>query len=46
MELDYSKERFTTYLTSLLVLFLATSCTIYQNVPDDDGIYSTKKREI
>ncbi|MFY0629774.1 MAG: hypothetical protein JXR05_05290 [Flavobacteriaceae bacterium] len=40
MKLNYSKRSFSTYLLSVFVLVLTSSCTIYQNVPNDDGIYS------
>lgn len=45
MERNYSKRNIATYLLSLFVIVLASSCTIYQNVPNDDGIYSSEKRE-
>lgn len=40
MKLNYSKRTFSTFLLSFFVLVLTSSCTIYQNVPNDDGIYS------
>ncbi|MBL4606111.1 MAG: hypothetical protein JKY02_10750 [Flavobacteriaceae bacterium] len=45
MKLNYSKRTFSTYLLSLFVVVLTSSCTIYQNVPDDDGIYSSEKKK-
>ncbi len=45
MERNYSKTRLSAYLLSLSVFVFASSCTIYQNVPDDDGIYSSEKKE-
>ncbi|MEQ6125184.1 hypothetical protein AAON49_13330 [Pseudotenacibaculum sp. MALMAid0570] len=45
MERNYSNRRISTYLLSLFVLVLGSSCTIYQNVPDDDGIYSTSEKK-
>lgn len=40
MKLNYSKRTFSTYLLSFFVLVLSSSCIVYQNVPEDDGIYS------
>jgi len=45
MKSNYSKTPISTYLYSLLILVFASSCTIYQNVPDEDGIYSSEKKE-
>jgi hypothetical protein len=45
MERTKSTTRLSTALLSLFVIVLASSCTIYQNVPDDDGIYSSETRE-
>ena len=45
MKSNYSKQSFSTYFLSLIVLVFASSCTIYQNVPDNDGIYSSEKKE-
>ncbi|MFD2566538.1 hypothetical protein [Pseudotenacibaculum haliotis] len=45
MERYYSKRKISTYLLSLFVIVLASSCTVYQNVPNDDGIYSSEKKE-
>lgn len=46
MERKYSKRTLATYLLSLSVLFFASSCVVYQNVPqEEDGIYGSEKRE-
>ena len=45
MKSNYSKQSVSTYLLSLIVLVFTSSCTIYQNVPDNDGIYSSEKKE-
>lgn len=45
MKLNYSKRTFSTYLLLFSVLVLASSCVVYQNVPDDDGIYSSGERK-
>ena len=44
MKSNYSIKSISFYIFSLCLLVLASSCTIYQNVPDDDGIYTTKKK--
>jgi hypothetical protein len=45
MNRNYLSKKFSTYLLPLFALVLGTSCTVYQNVPDDDGIYTTERRE-
>lgn len=42
MERNYFYRRWSMSLLFLITLTLGTSCTIYQNVPDDDGIYTTE----
>jgi uncharacterized membrane protein YgcG len=42
MKLNYHKLN-QSPLLFLLVLTLITSCTVYQNVPDTDGIYSSER---
>ena len=42
MERNYFKRRLSTYLLSFMISIWSSSCTIYQNVPDNDGIYSTE----
>ena len=45
MKSNYLKRPISTYLLPLFILVFASSCTIYQNVPDEDGIYSYEKKE-
>jgi len=40
MKLNYQHKPKKSHLLFLFVLILTTSCTVYQNVPDTDGIYS------
>ena len=40
MKLNYQHKPKQSHLLFLFVLILTTSCTVYQNVPDTDGIYS------
>ena len=43
MKLNYLNKLGQTPLLFLLVVVLISSCTVYQNVPDTDGIYSPEK---
>ena len=45
MKLNYLNKLGQTPLLFLLVVVLISSCTVYQNVPDTDGIYSPEKNK-
>ena len=42
MKLYYDYRSFSTYLFYFIGIVFASSCTIYQYVPDNDGIYSSE----
>ena len=44
MKLHYISKKIL-LLSCFSFLFIASSCVIYQNSPDDDGIYSSRKKE-
>ena len=45
MKLNYLNKLGQSPLLFLLVVVLISSCTVYQNVPDTDGIYSPEKNK-
>jgi len=45
MKLNYLNELGQSPLLFLLAVVLISSCTVYQNVPDTDGIYSPEKNK-
>ena len=42
MKINYNYKSISISLYSLFMIVFATSCTIYQNVPNNDGIYSSE----
>lgn len=44
MKLNYTYKSFSTVLFYFLMIAFTASCTIYQDVPDNDGIYSSETR--
>mgnify|MGYP006081675141 CR=1 FL=1 len=46
MKINYHYKSNYILLFSIFFIVFTSSCTIYQNVPDDDGIYSSERRVI